>query len=200
MSLQAKLLSGAFVFATTCSIAQSERPKPEYGVALSEGTSWYNGISSSPALGVGFGVYSQFMVSNRISIDPKFMLNLMGGSGLTVSLPPPYPKNMFDITTVKRSSFYFTLLAPVSFHLSQNFKAGIGPQFMILGNSSDQYKSVTAGTDFLIVDNKNILHKYDAGIITSVSYKKVVEVGLMYYYGLMYVVKNDAIHAKNSSL
>ncbi len=182
------------------SVAQSGPGKPEVGVLASEGISWYNGTSSRPAIAIGFGAYSHFAIGRKVSLDPKLMLTLMGASALTVPLPSQYSKNTFDTTGVKRASFYFTIVAPVSFPLSDRFAIGIGPQFMVLANTSDQYKS-TIGNDLLVTDSRNSLHKYDAGINTSVSYKKAtVEIGLMYYYGLMYIVKNDAIPAKNSGL
>jgi long-subunit fatty acid transport protein len=140
------------------------------------------------------------MIGKRMSIDPRlYFLNYQGATGLTISLPSTYPKGSFDTTNVKRFNYYFTILAPVSYHLSPKISLGIGPQFMIASGGTDQYRAVNR-TDLLTTDNRNFIHKYDAGMVASFTYSRGLKLGLIYYYGLMYVVKDDNNPAKNSSV
>lgn len=194
-----KLLWG--ILAIGNCFAQTVPPKSELGVFIGDNFSWYTGLTGNKAdLGYCVGLYSRFMLNDRLSIDPRiYFINSIGASGLNVALPSTYSKSNFDTTSVKRSVFYFTVNAPVSYHFSPSFILGLGPQFMVYNFGNDQYKSTT-GNSLLLVDNKALLHKYDAGVTASIAYRRRLSVGLMYYYGLMYVVKQDGVQAKNSTL
>jgi Outer membrane protein beta-barrel domain len=179
--------------------AQARSADNQWGLAIGGTASTYAGIQpSNLSPNFSVGIYGSFRINDRFSIDPKIFFKYNGGaSGLTLPPPPQGSTTIFDSTDVKRTANYISIMAPVSYHFSKALSVSFGPQFMILTNGSDRYKT-TSGGDVLTTDSKDVMHKYDAGITTGLSYQNKITIGLMYYYGLMYAIKQNDSPAKNS--
>ncbi len=183
------------------SIRSYSQPLPvkKWGVIVGDNISTYKVVPETQRVSnISVGLFARFPFAKRFSIDPRLFIRYTGGASvLTVSAPDQYPKNLFDTTTVQRTTSYVSILIPVSYQISKRLSFSFGPQFMIQTGSNDKFKS-RIGTDQLNVDSENIMHKYDAGVTAGIAFERFITIGVQYYYGLMYVLKTDNSQATNS--
>lgn len=173
------------------------------GIVVGENLSTYSGVSGAKWTGnFGLGIYADFnLFKGRVSISPRLFLKYNGGAGNITQQPPLSAGGTFDSTGVKRTTNYLTVVLPFNFKITPGINFAVGPQWMMLTQANDVHSSMLAGTT-LQVNVAQALHKYDAGITGGVTFKvlkeKQLNVGVWYYYGLMYVVKDNSSQVRNS--
>ncbi|NOT76800.1 MAG: PorT family protein [Cyclobacteriaceae bacterium] len=180
---------------------QADIPKREIGIIAGFSATTYSGVGGSTlANHVSIGIYGRFKLAERFSIDPRILFPYgTGARGLNLPAPAVYSGLGLKTDDVERRTTSISIEAPVSYYITNRFSVNVGPQFMVTTGSKDFYKSST-GNDVLIVDSKYLMHQFDAGVTMGIAFRRRLTLGLQYYTGLMYVVKDDAFPAKNSIL
>lgn len=148
-----------------------------------------------------FGLFFEIKLSDRLSLQPEFIIKTPAGSKEFPSAVPEDPgiEDLIEEYSVTRQLTYITLPIHVKYRFNA-FRIGVGPRFGYLNKAKDRYIGTTINGNSITVeeDIKDRLNQWDAGVIFSLEYllqpennMRSARITLKYYQGLVDIIKDN---------